>query len=244
MINNVTILDLETTGLDPEKDEVIEIGAILYSVKHQTVLQQASTLFPVKENPQEHINKISVCASNVSESVDLIRNEVSSLFSGMFSWSNYLIAHNAAFDKQWRTGIHEIDFWFQENPWLCTLNDFIWPRNSKPSNLITTALNHGIGVTKAHRALSDCQLIAELFDRTEDLQGLFEREIARSNEPRYLVIAQVDYDSRQLAKDFNFYWEFYKDTPKKVWQKELRESDLNIESSQWQFKFTTEIKND
>jgi DNA polymerase III subunit epsilon len=240
MINNVTILDLETTGLDPEKDEVIEIGAILYSVKHQTVLRQYSTVIPVKENPQESINKISVEASQSLLEYDgeLGRSDIFVPVFGMVQKSEYLIAHNANFDKHWQLVSHF------DKPWFCTYEDFIWPHNHKPSNLITTALNHGIGVTKAHRALSDCQLIAELFDRTEDLQGLFERAIARSNEPRYLVIAQVDYDSRQLAKDFNFYWEFYKDTPKKVWQKELRESDLNIESSQWQFKFTTEIKND
>jgi hypothetical protein len=113
-------------------------------------------------------------------------------------------------------------------------------KHSIPSNLITTALNHGIGVTKAHRALSDCQLIAELFDRTEDLQGLFERAIARANEPRYLVIAQVSFDQQDLAKSAGFYWQ----PDGKLWVKELRESDLNIESSQWQFKFTTEIKND
>ena len=237
MINNVTILDLETTGLDLTQNQVIEVGAILYSVKHQTVLQQASTLFPVKENPQEHINKISVCASNVSESVDLIRSEVSSLFSGMFSWSDYLIAHNAAFDKQWRTGIHEIDFWFQEKPWLCTLNDFVWPHNSKPSNLINTALNHGIGVTKAHRALSDCQLIAELFDRTEDLQGLFELAIARSNEPRYMVIAQVSFEQKDLAKNAGFYW----NPDGKLWTKELRESDICSQQKSWGFEFELEI---
>ena len=241
MINNVTILDLETTGLDPAQDEVIEVGAILYSVKHQTVLRQYSTVIPVKENPQESINKISVEASQSLLEYDgeCGHSDIFVPLLGMPEKSDYLIAHNAAFDKGWQL----LRCSYFNKPWLCTLNDFIWPRNSKPSNLITTALNHGIGIMKAHRALSDCQLIAELFDRTEDLQGLFERAIARSNEPRYLVIAQVDYDSRQLAKDFNFYWEFYKDTPKKVWQKELRESDLNAQSSQWQFKFTTEVKN-
>ena len=235
-VNNVTILDLETTGLDPAKDEVIEVGAILYSVKHQTVLQQYSTVIPVKENPQESINRISVEASQSLLEYDgeLGRSNIFVPVFGMVQKSEYLIAHNANFDKHWQLVSH-----FDKH-WLCTLNDFIWPRNSKPTNLITTALNHGIGVTKAHRALSDCQLIAELFDRTEDLQGLFELAIARSNEPRYVVFAQVSFEKKDLAKSAGFYW----NPDGKLWTKELRESDLNIESSQWQFKFTTEMKND
>jgi DNA polymerase-3 subunit epsilon len=235
-VNNVCIIDLETTNLDHQKDEVAEIGTILYSVKYQTVLQQYSTVIPVKENPQESINKISVEASQSLLKYDgeLGRSDIFVPVFGMVQKSEYLIAHNANFDKQWRLVSHF------DKPWLCTYEDFIWPLNSKPSNLITTALNHGIGVTKAHRALPDCQLIAELFDRADNLQGLFERAIARANEPRYLVIAQVSFDQKDLAKSAGFYWQ----PDGKLWAKELRESDLNVESSQWQFKFTTEIKND
>lgn len=239
MINNVTILDLETTGLDLTQNQVIEVGAILYSVKHQTVLQQASTLFPVKENPQEHTNKIKAEATKSFNPFEIEYNY--KWLDDMVFQSDYLIAHNADFDKQWLiTKGHNYSYRPYEKNWLCTLNDFIWPHNSKPSNLINTALNHGIGVTKAHRALSDCQLIAELFDRTEDLQGLFERAIARSNEPRYVVFAQVSFEQKDLAKNAGFYW----NPDGKLWTKELRESDLNAQSSQWQFKFTTEIKND
>ena len=238
MINNVTILDLETTGLDLTQNQVIEVGAILYSVKHQTVLQQASTLFPVKENPQEHTNKIK---SEATQSC-LIPSfgGLQLAITNMIEFSDYLVAHNAVFDSSWLG--HNMPIFYFDRPlkWLCTYEDFIFPKNNQKTNLITTALNHGIGVTKAHRALSDCQLIAELFDRTEDLQGLFERAIARSNEPRYVVFAQVSFEKKDLAKSAGFYW----NPDGKLWTKELRESDLNIESSQWQFKFTTEIKND
>jgi len=228
-IKNVCIIDFETTGLDSETDKVVEIGAILYSVEYQTVLQQFSTLRYIDSNPQEPVNKINAKATDLFNSSYICSDYLEqAVIEFMVSNSEFIIAHNAEFDKQWLT---------VDKPWLCSFSDFIWPLNSKPSNLITTALNHGIGVTKAHRALSDCQLIAELFDRTEDLQGLFEQAIARANEPRYSVIAQVSFDQKDLAKSAGFYWQ----PGGKLWVKELRESDLNIESSQWQFKFTTEI---
>lgn len=44
MLEQVLIIDTETTGLEPENGQVIEIGAILYSVSHQTTIQQVSVL--------------------------------------------------------------------------------------------------------------------------------------------------------------------------------------------------------
>ena len=57
------ILDLETTGLSPEKHHCIELGAVLFSVSLRTTLSQVSTLLPVDKNPAQWVNKISARAS-------------------------------------------------------------------------------------------------------------------------------------------------------------------------------------
>ena len=44
-IEKILILDTETTGLDENKDEVIEIGCILFDVSFKCVLSQVSFLF-------------------------------------------------------------------------------------------------------------------------------------------------------------------------------------------------------
>ena len=49
-IEKILILDTETTGLDENKDEVIEIGCILFDVSFKCVLSQVSFLFPVNNN--------------------------------------------------------------------------------------------------------------------------------------------------------------------------------------------------
>ena len=58
-IEKILILDTETTGLDENKDEVIEIGCILFDVSFKCVLSQVSFLFPVNNNEAENINGIS-----------------------------------------------------------------------------------------------------------------------------------------------------------------------------------------
>ena len=57
-IEKILILDTETTGLDENKDEVIEIGCILFDVSFKCVLSQVSFLFPVNNNKAEYVNGI------------------------------------------------------------------------------------------------------------------------------------------------------------------------------------------
>ena len=64
-IEKILILDTETTGLDENKDEVIEIGCILFDVSFKCVLSQVSFLFPVNNNEAEHVNGISAEVTNI-----------------------------------------------------------------------------------------------------------------------------------------------------------------------------------
>ena len=58
-IENILIIDTETTGLDENKDEIIEIGSILFNVTTKSVLSQVSFLLPVSSNEAEQAAAMS-----------------------------------------------------------------------------------------------------------------------------------------------------------------------------------------
>ena len=66
-IEKILILDTETTGLDENKDEIIEIGCILFHVTSKSVLSQVSFLFPVSTNEAEHVNGISAEITHIKQ---------------------------------------------------------------------------------------------------------------------------------------------------------------------------------
>ena len=191
--DQLLILDTETTGLDPEVDQVLEVGAILFSVPQRAVLAQLSFLLPVEANAAEPLNGISAGATQAPQpwqpSLQLLQQFASS--------AQLAVAHNAAFDRQWfgHGALPDLPL-----PWLCTMEDIYWPADRllrpRPS-VRDLALAYGVPVWAAHRALTDCIYLAQVFERCDQLEQL----IAEGREPRHLYRAQVSYDERHLARE-------------------------------------------
>jgi DNA polymerase-3 subunit epsilon len=223
------IIDLETTGTNCEVDQVVEVGAILYSVPMACELQQLSTLLPVAQNPAQPINRISAQASQIINPA--LFEPCLRLLDSWIDQADFMVAHNAEFDRDWFGKGHLPPI---HKPWLCTYRDFIWPKNERATSLINTALNHGVGVSSAHRALTDCQLIARLCDRVKEsgeLEQILTTAIARSQEPVLTIMAKVSYDNRELAKQSNFRW----NSDTKQWLKSIKRSDLARELPHYGF---------
>jgi DNA polymerase-3 subunit epsilon len=194
MIKRALIVDTET-GTEA-LNGVIEVGSILYSVEHQTSLVAFSTLVPANVNQFEHVNRIKLPALGDMATIRSYTREVD-MFTWLVECADVIVAHNTQFDHP------RLDGFWHSKPWVCTQDDFRWPRQTKErESLISLALAHGIGVSEVHRAINDCLLISALFDRVDDLQSLFEYAMR----PKATFAAVVSYDDRELAKKAGFRW--------------------------------------
>jgi DNA polymerase-3 subunit epsilon len=200
MISRALIIDTETNGLE-DTAQVIEVGAILYSVENQCSLQEMSTLFPAVKNEAEPINRIKVAALDEIMSTRSVSFAMELLFV-MSKSADVYVAHNSEFDSKKLFGDTRF-LPLASLPWVCTMSDFKWPLAAKEQgSLINIALDHGIGVASAHRALTDCRLIAALFDRMADLQEMF----AVAMRPKGMFQALVPFDRKDEAKAAGFKW--------------------------------------
>lgn len=203
MIKRCVIVDTETTGLEPTTDQVIELAAVLYSIEHRSILCAYSSLIPLEEgetNPAEPVNRIPTAA--LAGPFNWFESGVWDAIEGaVLETADCIVAHNAEFDRSFLPAWSSL-------PWCCTKSDFRWPLATKENpSLINLALEHGIGVGSAHRALTDCLLIAQLFDRMHlfgcDLQEMF----AHAMRPKAKFQAMVSYEDRELAKRAGFQWQ-------------------------------------
>tara|TARA_Y100001968_G_scaffold330607_1_gene382930 strand:- start:3447 stop:4244 length:798 start_codon:yes stop_codon:yes gene_type:complete len=209
------IVDTETTGLDPQKDYCLELGSILFHVESRSVLAQHSFLIPVERNDAEYINQIPAEITQLNQPW----KEGLQYFELLLNASDALLAHNAAFDRQWfgKSSLPVIS-----KPWICSMEDISWPTKKQLSNRPSVrdlALAYGVPVWNAHRALTDCIYLSEVLQRCESLQEV----LMRALEPRRLMRAQVSYEDRHLAKKAGFRWN---DPVRGAWTRRLSDREI------------------
>ncbi len=192
------IIDTETTGLDPGHGQCIEVGAVLFHVASRALLAQVSFLLPASRNPAQHVNGI---AAEVTQLPQPWQAGLS-CFEAMLDRADAVLAHNVAFDRQW-FGIGPLPA--IEKPWICSMADIQWPadRHLRPTPSVRDlALAYGVPVWAAHRALTDCIYLVQVFERCGDLEEL----LAAAQEPRQLFRAKLSYAERHRAKEAGFRW--------------------------------------
>jgi DNA polymerase-3 subunit epsilon len=187
----VAVVDTETTGVDPKKDHVIEASWALVQVSTAKVLEIQSRCFFEAVNAAEAINGIPVA---LLAEADVLEPVV------LDSRVTAIVAHNAAFDRSW--GV----FRPLELPWLCTFEDWRWPRPCPSGRLQDVALAHGVGIVSAHRAYNDVLTLCALLERVHEMGITLAQQLAEARRPRQLYAAIVSYADNGLAKQAGFRW--------------------------------------
>jgi DNA polymerase-3 subunit epsilon len=109
------------------------------------------------------------------------------LFGALVAAADALVAHHAAFDRQWfgHGALPALAI-----PWICSMEDIRWPAELqlRPNpSLRDLALAHRVPVWAAHRALTDCDYLVHVFQRCAQLKAL----LVAAQEPRELYRARA-----------------------------------------------------
>lgn len=150
MLENVTVFDFETTGLDPEKDRVIEMAAI--RVVYGKVISEFSTIVKFDGILSPKITEITGIIQSDLEAG--LTETASFKYLSHFIGDSLIVAHNAAFDMAFlHYGLMRIGRTF-ENPFIDTLT-ISRDRHYYPHKLENMCELYEIPLDGAHRALND-----------------------------------------------------------------------------------------
>jgi DNA polymerase-3 subunit epsilon/ATP-dependent DNA helicase DinG len=151
-------LDLETTGLDANRDAIIEIGAVRFQGDH--ILNRFVTFVNPQRTLPLRIQQITGIRQSDLANAPTIHQVAPELLDFLRSDVRGLVAHNVAFDVGFLTaaGIR------LHYPALDTfqLATILLPQQAS-YNLGELCHSFGIPLVDAHRALDDAQATAQLF---------------------------------------------------------------------------------
>ena len=222
-LDTLLFVDTETTGLpeDPAA-RTIEIACVWWHIERQCVLAAWSELVQHGSNEAENVNRIPRPVLSLGLSPD----HAAQGFLSRVARADVLLAHRAEFDRQF---VPKTD-----KPWVCTKFHFDWPYGAPGESLVPLAIANGVAVTHAHRALTDCMLMARLF---ESLSGpdTIRTRLINAMRPRKRYRAAVSFDQKDLAKDRGFMWK----PETKEWLRDIADGD----AKEFPFK-VVEVKKD
>ncbi|MCR5788506.1 MAG: PolC-type DNA polymerase III [Lachnospiraceae bacterium] len=189
------VFDIETTGLSPVNDEIIEIGAV--RVEKGEITGRFSEFVNPKRPIPYHIEQLTSINDEMVADADFITSVLPRFLA--FCEGAVLVAHNASFDisfireKSRRLGIEQALSFVD----TVGLSRFLLPKLSK-FTLDKVAKALGVSLENHHRAVEDAEATAEIFVKL--LRMLRQRNI--------LTLAAVNERSRQsddLIKKANSY---------------------------------------
>ena len=150
------VLDLETTGLSPDTDEIIEVGAIRVDRDGSNHIAFSTFVKPVKKIPAS-ITEMTGITQGMVDNDGLPLSEAISQFAG-FIGDLPLVTFNADFDMAFLLKAAKMQGRTIENRYTCALKlaRRAWP--GLPSyRLVALAKMGNLPEDDTHRALGDCK---------------------------------------------------------------------------------------
>lgn len=155
----IAIVDVETTGLDPDHDKIIELSILLVALDEDDIVIGTMGQGQWFEDPGADIDPAITRLTGISTR-DVKDHKIDdAAVAALMAEVDLIVAHNAGFDR---------GFWDKRFPaladycWVCSVADVDWKAKGAPSNaLLALAWARGFHF-EAHRATSDTEALAAL----------------------------------------------------------------------------------
>ena len=161
-IDDYTIIDIETTGLDPEFNEIIELGAI--KVKNNKIVDTFSSLVKPINEIDDFIQKLTGITNEMVKNKPQLSNILDKYID--FIGNDIIVGHNVNFDinfiYDYSTMLYNKTI---SNDYVDTLRLSRYCVKDINSYSLENLSNHfNIDNNNEHRAIKDCEITFNLFN--------------------------------------------------------------------------------
>jgi DNA polymerase III subunit epsilon len=220
------ILDVETTGLDTGRDEIIEVAMVKFAYARGDRVTSLLDTFQAFNEPSAPLAPDVVELTGITDAMVAGHRIDADKLAAFVSGANVIIAHNSSFDRKFAER-----FWplFANTHWACSATGVDWKALGfggarLPYLLAGYGLFHG-----AHRALDDCHATLEIL--AQEIPGTAETALAllleRARRPTFRIWAEdARFELKELLKKRGYRWS---DGRPRCWCVDVLESDLDAE---------------
>jgi DNA polymerase-3 subunit epsilon len=210
------IIDLETTGLDTTRNEVLEIAAIKFGYAGDRITSIIDT-FQAFQEPSTPIEPVITTLTGITNAM-VAGHYIDNVALERFAADTHIvIAHNAAFDRK----VAE-RYWpfFTNRHWACSATGIDWKAYGLSGARLAYLLSECGLFHGAHRALDDCHAVLEIL--ALDLPGTHQSGLAalldRARRPQHRIWAVgAPFALKDILKQRGYRWNDGTDGRPKAW---------------------------
>lgn len=199
-------VDIETTGLDVRRDEIIELAMVPFTYSTVGELYSVGDAFEQLRQPSKPISPEITALTGITDAMvegrSIDPNEVATFAAP----AGLVIAHNAAFDRRFLERFSEV---FITKPWACSMSEIDWVGEGyEGTKLAYLAAGAGFFYER-HRATHDCLAAIELLARRHPSSGRtgLQQLLERARQPSWRIWAENSpFDFKDVLKTRGYRW--------------------------------------
>jgi DNA polymerase III subunit epsilon len=153
------LLDVETTGLDQRKDEVIELGMVKFDYLPDGRIAGLRDVFSSFNEPSDPIPPEVTALTGITNDMVAGHRIDEAAVSAFADDAVIIIAHNASFDRKFAERYWPV---FQRKAWGCSATEVEWRKYGFEGSRLGYLLNGAGLFHQAHRAVDDCHALLEI----------------------------------------------------------------------------------
>lgn len=200
------LIDVETTGLDLQNDEIIELAMISFTYSPDGRIFEIRQTFQRFQEPSRpisaEITRITGITNDMVAGHKIDVAEVAA-FAGPAA---IVIAHNAGFDRRFAERLSDV---FTTKPWACSMSEIDWAAEGfEGTKLHYLAAGAGFFYDR-HRAEHDCRAVIELLASCLPVSNRTALAILldRARQPTWRIWAENSpYDLKDALKARGYRW--------------------------------------
>ncbi|MFJ7725194.1 exonuclease domain-containing protein [Neobacillus sp. NPDC097160] len=174
------VLDVETTGLGPTKDEVIELALKLFTYRSDSgeiidIIDEDSFLREPLSNSARNNYDQAYRVHGIPYELVKGKSFYDVKIKTYFHRADTVFAHNASFDRSFLYHMYpEVN----DLKWYCTMRNIPWKNYGFPNGKLLTILQaHDITNYQTHRAMDDITYLLELLKKTSPNGNSYLQEV-------------------------------------------------------------------
>lgn len=221
------MVDCETTGLDTDKDEIIELAVYPFAFSPDGHIVALHPPYHSYNEPEGELSEEITAITGITPSMVIGQRLDRERIDQEIYQAEIVIAHNAAFDRKI---LERYSHQCAKARWGCSMEQVSW----KADGMLGTRLEYiviSMGYFyKAHNAVADCQAALFALQHTMKDGRPALRHLLDATQPSWHVWAVgAPYDLKDILKKRGYFWNGGDDGRRKAWHKEVR--DLEAEEA-------------